>query len=399
MNIRFDLTSLTAQKQEFLRAVRGVAIASPEETNLETPLQMTCRAFSKYTKEVIKFAEQEALKRLESKTIIKTNLASGGVNYIAVESTADLPKEEKSFKEDYFIAVTGSIGREDDFTLDSDIDYIIFPSNEESIPFAKALQNEMDEVLKQIILQENLAFDVDGRLTNTYDFQIPIGQVPDKLLVTEYNMFEPEFDMMLSRPAISSRVFRDLVFLSGDKSGFDKLMEVVNPVLYPFGNLGSVQSAQGVKLLNQLSEEARLRHEKCAELCRSGRIDRLDVKDDGLRFFHLYNWATRSLFNMRETRSIADSFSERVEDQTLEPYEGVELSMAHDSLLKTKLALKAISDKSGISRNQNNSRVTRSNVSKVAAFLGNKEDYFVRMLRMNLQRMVDITSEEIGITF
>ena len=123
--------------------------------------------------------------------------------------------------------------RKDDFLPHSDFDFIVFPSNEESIPYAKVLQEEITQALKAASLK------TDDHLAGIYNFQIKLKNIPEELLVTEKGIFEPEFQATWGRPCIASRALRDLEFVNGNQSAFERLQEIINPVLYPFSN-GSV---------------------------------------------------------------------------------------------------------------------------------------------------------------
>lgn len=250
------------------------------------------RRFSSTMMGLLRHVEKEAVGNLQTKIPVRIVFADG-----TSRVTAYMPGDPKLQKypqaeytgQNYFIVATGSLGRQDDFSLGSDADFIVFPSNSESVAYAQALQAEMTEVLGNTLSQHAADFKADERMTAAYDFQVPPEQVPEKLLVPTLLSYDIREDITVLAPSITSYVFRDMAFLSGDRKGFDRLSEMAVPVLYPYDGDGKAVNPRGIELIELLIDQLRLGLPN-----RSSPPEKIDLKEGLLRPIQMFVWLMRA---------------------------------------------------------------------------------------------------------
>lgn len=300
MLVNRSVITETPIKSRFTQALANFSNRKLVDIN---SIRENCSGLSELTRELLIRAEQTAIKNLENKKIVKVHLLDGteegtfGYRVMDSKDTRKLMHGETVIEitgKDYFITKTGSFGRGDDFLPHSDLDFIVFPTNEESIPYASALQLEITEVLKKEVSELDLPIKVDETLNTLDNFQINLSDIPERLFVLEKPEYMPEFNMTVTRDCFIHSAFRDLEFVSGNSEGFKTLQKIIDPTLYPYSN-GSVNNEVGIGLLKALVEEV-----KSARDIDTSNISKLDVKRNGLRLIQFYNWILRSRFGIKE---------------------------------------------------------------------------------------------------
>lgn len=299
-------------------------------------IRKNCSELSEISKELLIKAEQIAIKNLEHKKIVRVPLIDGtpegafGYRLIDPMDVKKLKSEEVVVEltgKDYFITKSGSFGRGDDFLPYSDIDFIVFPTNEESIPYSSVLQIELTMVLKEEILKLELPITVDEILNSLDDFQIKLTDIPEKLFVLTKPEYWPEFGMTTTTECFIHSAFRDLEFISGNPDGFRNLQEIIDPALYPYSNTPTNQ--KGVELINALAGEVKSARD----------IDTtIDVKRNGLRLIQFYNWILRSKLGIKEN-SVFDSLDKAGKSGIITSNDSQDLSNYYSNLLQTRNAI------------------------------------------------------------
>ena len=174
----------------------------------------------------------------------------------------------------------------------SDIDFIVFPSNQASIPYAQALQKEIQFALQRLIEENNLSFKVDDIMADTINFQVPPQQAREKLLQPTREVHDFEFGITLQEPSIAPTVLRDIKFVYGDKSAFDQLVEASRDRLF---TPSSCTDPISIEITRQLLETPlREKLQVLQTRLSSGNTDNFDPKDEGIRVIELFAWLLRA---------------------------------------------------------------------------------------------------------
>lgn len=320
-------------------------------------------------------AESIAVENLKSKKFVKVHLADGTEEGTFGYKSKDANRVKSGdfvvelTGQDYFIAKTGSLGRRDDFLPNSDFDFIVFPSNEESIPYAQVLQNEIIHVLESVQLK------IDHHLNGIYNFQLKLESVPEELLVTEKGVFDAEFGTVWERSCIASRALRDLKFVSGNFSGFQRLQEIINPVIYPFSS--GPRNERGNTLVNQLISETKGKQSK--------RSTNIDLKDDGLRLIQHYNWLLRAKLGIKEN-SVFDSLAIAKNTKLIGADDANELSDRYAFLLQARHALSKARDIVSPFQREELDVITPDLLPQVSESMGMDSNDFSKELTRTVER-------------
>ncbi|MDO8730347.1 MAG: methyltransferase domain-containing protein [Candidatus Omnitrophota bacterium] len=299
-----------------------------------TPVREVSRHLSETMMGLLRHVEEAAVINLQTKIPVLIDFGeetSRVIAYALGDPNLRKHPQTKYAGKDYFIVTTGSLGRQDDFALGSDADFVVFPSNPESIAYAQALQAEMTEVLGKTLTDNAMDFKVDERLTTKHDFQIPAEQVPEKLLVTTLLIYDSAASQVLPTPAITSYVFRDMTFLSGNREGFDRLSEIIAPVLYPYDGSGKGVNARGLELIEKLQEDLREFGKVSMD---TSRPERIDLKERLLRPVQMVVWLMRARQGVRSA-SVFDALRE-MEARGIGRSE--ELARAYEFMLRVRNA-------------------------------------------------------------
>lgn len=341
-------------------------------------LRQNCIELSDSAKELLSQAETIAIENLKSKKIVQIKMPDGSFLYNSTINPKPTDKLVDITGQDYFIVKAGSLGRKDDFLPHSDFDFIVFPSNEESIPYTHVLQKEITEVLK------GAGIKTDDHLAGIYDFHIKLESIPEELLVTEKNFFEAEFQMNLPRSCIASRALRDLKFVSGNESAFFRLQEIIEPVIYPFEN--EQINARGLKLVGQLISETK---EKLGS-----RQRQIDIKDDGLRLIQYYNWLVRARLGIK-TNSVFESLIEATSARVIGSDDAQALSDTYSLLLQAKHALSKAREKVSSFNRDERAVITTDLIPQVSQTLGIESLALNSIMAESVQRAKAIISQSI----
>ncbi|MCM8795013.1 MAG: metallophosphoesterase, partial [Candidatus Omnitrophica bacterium] len=359
----------------------------------DVPVPDTARHLSEVVDGLIRWAEREARQNLTQKTIVVVPMMGSGPRATAYAPNApEASKYPKAViqKTDVFIAVTGGMGRREDFLFNDDIDLIVFPSNPESVPYAQALHAELLNVLEKAVKDHQIGMEIDRRLTGQYEFQIPPEQVPDKLLVTQVPIYDAEFDMTWEQEStITTTPFRDLRFVSGDQAGFQTLTDLAAPLLYPYDPQGQLTNPKGGELYRLLHSNAVAESQKdfAADLSNA------DLKENGLRFIQYYIWLARSRAGVRESNPFAAL--DQLVSHGLSAQDSADLKAAYEFFLRARDALYTVRGKYAISptpgMTEPNYKIQPAVVPQIAPHLGTDETGFRQRYRThfdNVRRIV-----------
>lgn len=346
--------------------VNSTDVSTVRETNL---------GLSKLAKELIKEAEFVAYEKLLSKVPVGIKFADGSFTTVAYDPNdpAISKGEVIEYKgNDYFIAATGSLGRGDDFTIGSDIDFIVFPANEESVPFSQVLQKEMKEVLVEILKNNSLPFKQDDIMTATYNYQVPLERSHD-LLKPYVDVFDSEFGYDFPTPSIIPNTLRDLVFVSGNREAYDKFISSIRDVLYPYSYNGNDTNIVdlGRELVGQLAAYTKDGIKKVTDINFSIPC----LKDNVLRIFHYYTWLTRAKEGIT-TPSVFETLQERVRRGTISQNDANELQQNYTFFLRAKAALTMIREKVVPIKKRDKLSLTRDVLPQVAGRMAMTSDDF-----------------------
>ena len=199
---------------------------------------------------------------------------------------------KSSYQRDIFVVKAGSLGRK---TLmpGSDIDFLVFPSNKESVPYAQALQKEIMFALKKIIDERGLPFKVDEIMADIGDFHVPPEEAKEKLLQPTRKEYDGEFQSWWERESKAGRILRDIEFIYGDKKAFDKLQEISRGRLF---TPSTCTDSIGLEITRKLLEIP-LRENLQAlnkRLSNGSTLQDFDPKDEGTRTIELFTWLIRA---------------------------------------------------------------------------------------------------------
>ncbi len=251
--------------------------------------------------DILNEAILETSKSLNKKGIVSVPLYSGETDHYPNDPSNYLisgkikngtPLAESSYKRDIFIVKAGSLAR-NTLMPGSDIDFLVFPSNKESIPYAQALQKEIAFKLKKIIDERELPFKVDEIMSEINDFHVPPEEAKEKLLQPTRQTYDPEFNMSWSTPSIMPTILRDIEFVYGDRGSFNRLQEASKARLV---TPQTCQDSIALEITRDLLEGP-LREKLQAlniRLSNGSTIQDFDPKDDGTRVVELFTWLVRA---------------------------------------------------------------------------------------------------------
>ncbi len=196
--------------------------------------------------------------------------------------------DKSEYKTDVFIVKAGSLARK---TLipGSDIDFLVFPSNKESVAYAQALQKEIMYQLKKIIDEGELPFKVDEVMPGIGNFHVPPEEANEKLLqhtILEYNA---EFGSYWPRDSKLPTILRDIEFIYGDKPSFHKLQSISRDRLF---TPNTCKDDVALGITRKLVEE--LRTSSKDSLTNGNSTDNFDPKANGVRPIELFAWLIRA---------------------------------------------------------------------------------------------------------
>lgn len=332
--------------------------------DFNTPIKNCCLELSTSVKDLIREAEKIALEKLSRKVLVIKTLAGGGfdtyahnINDNQVQGGSPITQEDK----DYFIVSTGSLGRADDFTINSDADFIVFPSNEESIPFAQVLQKEIRSSLTGLIYQNVLPFKTDEIMTGIYNCHVPPERANEELSKPYFDDFDAEFGMTIPRPSIIPHALLDMDFISGNREAYEKLLKVISPVLYPFSSGENEASANGYEIINLILGYIKDGTRKVIDINYSISC----LKEDVLRLFHYHTWFTRSKEGIK-TPSVFETLEKRRNSGSLSSEHARKLQENYDFFLKAKTALSIVREKIVPIRKEEKLSLTRDVLPQVA---------------------------------
>lgn len=340
----------------------------------KTPLQVTCDELHDCVTVLLNEAIQQAVESLDRKGLVKIQFVGPNNPTDTYPNDPDnheirsrvlggKPVDDSSYSKNYFIVGLGGLARKS-LTFGADIDFLVFPSDESSIPYTQALQKEIRFTLNKLLKQNDLPFKTDDMMTDLVEYHVPPEQVPDKLLVPERETYDPEFQASWRESTITSRVMRDVEFLCGDKEAYKKFAEIIKPRLYPYDAKGNILNAEGVVLIRELLEtplKEKLEQLKLslpkAEEDPAGFISKLEYKDDVMRLFHLYTWLTRANEGI-ENPNYNTVLKTRIVRNSLDPQTADDLSLSHDFFTSVLITLRDIRKKVIPIKKPDNERIT-----------------------------------------
>lgn len=251
--------------------------------------------------DILKEAITQASSNLKEKGIVRIPLCEEGTDHYPNDPSNDLISRtiknksllpESSYQRDIFIVKAGSLARK---TLmpGSDIDFLVFPSNKESVPYAQALQKEIMFTLKKIIAERELPFKVDEIMANIGDFHIPPEEAREKLLQPTRKEYNPEFQSWWPRESIAGRILRDIEFIDGDRKAFDKLQEISRDRLF---TPSTCTDSIGLEITRKLLEIPLMENLQTLNkrLSNGSTLQDFDPKDNGTRTIELFTWLIRA---------------------------------------------------------------------------------------------------------
>lgn len=306
-------------------------------SDFSVPIKQSNRDIANQFRELIVEAEKIALQNLSGKIFINVTYVGGGSDTYAYSPGDRLAKKGVQIipkDADYFIVSTGSLGRKDDFVIGSDADFVVFPANEDSIHFAQALQKEITAVLHELLGQNSLPYKTDEIMTGTYNYHIPPERVPSELLTPYVDELDCEFGMTIKRKSIAPDTFRDMEFISDNKQAYNRLVELITPVLYPYDQAGNITNNQGDELVRNSLDEV-----KCYKPDEFNvRRGIPDFKGNTLRPFQYFTWIVRAREGIK-TGSVFETLETRAQRGKVGDSEAQSLASDYDFLLRAKSAL------------------------------------------------------------
>lgn len=244
--------------------------------------------------EILQKAIESAIDNINKKGIVSVcngleHYPNDPSNYLINRQVKSGTKlDESDYKKDVFIVKAGSLARK---TLlpNSDIDFLVFPSNKESIPYAEALQREVRFELKKILDNENLPLKVDDIMSEFSDTLVPPDQANEKLLQPTRKIEDSEFQSLWEQPSKMPTILRDIEFIHGNKEAFNKLQEISRERLY---TPPTCQDVTALRITRELIEEPLNKKLKALTDVATG--NSFDPKDDGTRIIEMFTWLVRA---------------------------------------------------------------------------------------------------------
>ncbi|MDD5044605.1 MAG: putative nucleotidyltransferase substrate binding domain-containing protein, partial [Candidatus Omnitrophica bacterium] len=282
-----------------------------------------------------------------------TTMLKALVSEAAGEAQSQLSDKQIEGGRNVFVVMTGSLGREEEFVFESDLDYLVL-ADRDSLAYARALDRQLEEILSTTFKDHKMGVKTDFGLREENNFNIPIEEMPTKLLKA-YELRENPYKMEVVDGKIvypmerhplkaASNPFRDMQFIWGNRELYNKLMSLADPYLYPYSATGEVLNAQGAELT-----EAEIGYYK--EDTERYNIDSLmeefDVKHKAIRPIQRFIWIMRARYGIKDHSAymVLDKLAER---GILTQEENAKIKAAYEFFMRTRNAIFTIEPLRGV---------------------------------------------------
>ncbi|MFH1283844.1 MAG: hypothetical protein ABII27_09315 [bacterium] len=236
-----------------------------------------------------------------------------------MEIVAESVIEEK--KANVAVIIMGSLARVSDFSLDSDIDFVVIASSSAYTEDAKYYEKQIKYGLQAA------GFKFDDNLSDIFktDFRTP-EKIPELLVEKEIRDFSAMgMDIApidLGVNPIITTLFFDTEIIFGSEEVYNRLRKKVNPILSEGEIIASKDGKEIINLETELIKDI-----NTSAVLTLSDLEKIDIKKRLLRNIHIFAWINRIRHDIEEKDivKVVDILAER---SILSPYEAKALKSA-----------------------------------------------------------------------
>ncbi|MFH1092581.1 MAG: hypothetical protein V1739_00340 [Candidatus Omnitrophota bacterium] len=229
---------------------------------------------------------------------------------------------EEAKKNNVAVIIMGSLARVSDFSLVSDIDFVVIASNSSYTADAQYYERQIKYGLQAA------GFKLDDQLSDIFnsDFRTP-EKIPELLVKKEIRDFSAMgMDIApidLGVNPIITNFFFDTEIIFGSEEVYNRLRQIVKPHLSEGEIIASKDGLERINLEKELMKDI-----NASAVLTLGDLEKIDIKKRLLRNIQTFVWINRIRHNIIEEKDIVKVVDVLVERSNLSPYEAKALKSA-----------------------------------------------------------------------